>query len=162
MLPRRVQARNWVIPDGVDPSLFRPIDRAHARAVLGWPDEEITVISAGSGPVKRHWLAEQAASVAARELPGLRWRAITGVPPERHAALLRAADVLLHTSCSEGSPNVIKEAIACGLPVVSTAVGDVAELLRAVEPFGVCEDRPEALGQALQRDRERAAAEQRP
>jgi glycosyltransferase involved in cell wall biosynthesis len=149
MLPRRVQARNWVIPDGIDLSVFKPVDRGQARAALGWADDEVTVISAGSGPMKRHWLAEQAVALAARELPRLRWRALTDVAPEEMPLCYSAADLLLHTSCSEGSPNVIKEAIACGLPVVATPAGDIAELLDGVEPAVVCEDQPEVLASAV-------------
>ncbi|MBZ0268679.1 glycosyltransferase, partial [bacterium] len=62
-----------------------------------------------------------------------------GQPYERVVAKLNAADVLLFTSRrgSEGSPTVVKEALAVGLPVVSTDVGDVAEMLDGVTPGGV-------------------------
>ncbi len=46
---------------------------------------------------------------------------------------LNATDVLLLTSKWEGSPNVIKEAMACNCPIVSTNVGDVKWLLDGVE-----------------------------
>jgi glycosyltransferase involved in cell wall biosynthesis len=151
VLPRAVQRRNWVIPDGVDPSRFKPIDRGKARAALGWPTEVPIVISAGSGAMKRHWLAKQAVDLAAHDLPGLRWYALTNVLPEDMPLYYSAADVLLHTSCSEGSPNVIKEAIACDLPVASTAVGDVAALLDGIEPSAVCDDRPESLAREVVR-----------
>jgi glycosyltransferase involved in cell wall biosynthesis len=151
VLPRAVQRRNWVIPDGVDPSQFKPVDGARARAALGWPADVRIVISAGSGGMKRHWLAEQAVELAARELPGLRWHALTAVPPEDMPLYYNAADLLLHTSFSEGSPNVIKEAHACQLPVASTQVGDIADLLEGVEPSALCDDRPEALAHEIVR-----------
>jgi glycosyltransferase involved in cell wall biosynthesis len=44
---------------------------------------------------------------------------------------------------------VIKEAIACGLPVVATPAGDIAGVLDGVEPSAVCEDRPDVLARAV-------------
>jgi len=46
---------------------------------------------------------------------------------------LNASNVLLLTSLHEGSPTVVKEALACGLPVVSVDVGDVAERIEGIE-----------------------------
>ena len=62
-----------------------------------------------------------------------------GTSYERVVAKLNAADVLLFTSRrgAEGSPTVVKEALAVGLPVVSTDVGDVTEMLLGVDPGGV-------------------------
>jgi glycosyltransferase involved in cell wall biosynthesis len=63
--------------------------------------------------------------------------------------MMNAADCLLLTSDHEGSPNVVKEAIACGLPVVSVDVGDVRERLRGVDPSSVVARDPHELGRAL-------------
>src|SRR5206468_12332565 len=46
---------------------------------------------------------------------------------------LNASDVLLMTSLHEGSPTIVKEALACGLPTVSVDVGDVGEQIKDVE-----------------------------
>jgi glycosyltransferase involved in cell wall biosynthesis len=146
LLPRRARRRNRVIPDGVDTSRFRPLDRLEARAALGWPQGEPTIISVGRrSPVKRVWLAEQASVLAAREIAGLRWRAISDVSPDEMPLYYNAADLLLHAAASEGSPNVIKEAMACNLPVLATPAGDIPELLKDVEVSAACEARPEAL-----------------
>jgi glycosyltransferase involved in cell wall biosynthesis len=149
-LPRRARRRNWVIPDGVDRTQFRPMDRREARRLVGWPADELTAISVGQPyPLKRLWLAEQAAGVAAGQLERLRWRAISDVAPDRMPAHYNAADCLLHTSVSEGSPNAVKEALACNLPVVATASGDIEELLADVRPSAVCDGEPEALARGI-------------
>src|SRR4029079_13851520 len=61
----------------------------------------------------------------------------------------RAADALLCASLSEGSPNVVKEALACNLPVVSTPVGDVPERLKGVYPSAVVARDAHSIGEAL-------------
>ena len=54
--------------------------------------------------------------------------------PDSVPLILNASDALLVTSRYEGSPNIVKEAMACGLPVVTVPVGDVAERLAGVSP----------------------------
>ena len=66
-------------------------------------------------------------------------------------ALMYNCDALLMTSKSEGSPQVIKEAMACGCPIVSVDVGDVAERTSGVEGCYVVPSRkPADIAQALQ------------
>ena len=53
-----------------------------------------------------------------------------------------AADLLLITSRSEGSPNVVKEAISCNCPVISTNVGDVKEIIKDIDSCYVVKSNP--------------------
>jgi glycosyltransferase involved in cell wall biosynthesis len=71
------------------------------------------------------------------------------VKPDDMPYLMNACDVLLHTSVLEGSPNVVKEALMCNLPVVATSSGDVDQLLRDAEPSSVCDADAEELGEAI-------------
>jgi teichuronic acid biosynthesis glycosyltransferase TuaC len=151
-LPASARERNWVIPDGVDRDRFIPIEREQARRLTGWPLDEVTVISVGRPiALKRLWLAEQATALAAAEIEGLRWRLVSDVPPQEMASRYNAADCLIHTSISEGSPNAVKEALACNLPVVATPSGDICELLEGVHPSAVCPAEPVALAREIVR-----------
>jgi teichuronic acid biosynthesis glycosyltransferase TuaC len=62
---------------------------------------------------------------------------------------MSASDLLLLTSVAEGSPNVVKEAMACDLPVVSVDVGDVRENLEGVRHCHVCPAEPQPLAEAI-------------
>jgi len=150
-LPARARRRNEVIPNGVDRALFRPLAGEGARAELGWsPSERIALFAADPRVERKRFpLAEQAGRAAESEVGPIRLHVSWGTPPAQMPRLMAAADCLLLTSAIEGSPNVVKEAVSCGLPVVSTPVGDVAEILRDVEPSWVCPAEPGALGSAL-------------
>jgi glycosyltransferase involved in cell wall biosynthesis len=65
-------------------------------------------------------------------------------------ALMYNCDALFMTSKTEGSPQVIKEAMACGCPIVSVDVGDVAERTSGVEGCYIVQTRePKDIAQAL-------------
>ena len=65
---------------------------------------------------------------------------------------MSACDAFVFTSMQEGSPNVVKEALACDLPVVSVPIGDTAERLRGIQGCELVDDeRPAAIAAALER-----------
>jgi glycosyltransferase involved in cell wall biosynthesis len=82
---------------------------------------------------KRVDFARRACELAARQVDGLVFRVCERLEHHLVPIWMNAADLLLLTSLAEGSPNVVKEALACNLPVVATDVGDVREVLDGVE-----------------------------
>lgn len=126
--------RLWIIPDGVDLDLFSPGDRDAARAELGWSDgvKHVVFPAAPTRPEKNYPLAAAAVERVQGTID-VELHALHGVDKREVPTWLNAADALLLTSKHEGSPNAVKEALACGLPVVAVDVGDVEERLSGIE-----------------------------
>lgn len=169
--------RVHVIHNGVDTAVFRPGSRPRARQRLGLPPaSRITVfvgrLVAAKGVVQlvdavaalraggRDWhavligegaleselrrRAETAGIAAAVHLPGAQ-------TPQQIAEWLAAADLLALPSDTEGCPNVILEAHACGRPVVATDVGGIPELVSDDSGILLASNDAEAIAQGLER-----------
>lgn len=144
--------RVHTVPCGVDTEQFRPLPRDKCRTKLGWnPHEKIVLFNARTDPIgKRLDLAESACAHARQKIPNLRLHVFRGTtPPDEMPWYYSAADCLLMTSDYEGSPMVVKEALACNLPVVSVDVGDVVERLMGVSPSMIVPRDAAALGEAV-------------
>ncbi len=129
-----------VIPHGVELDRFEPLNRKTAIERVGWdPDTRHVLFPySPSREVKNYPRAERIVDAVAEQLAGsIKLETLGGVEHSEMSNYMNAADCLLLTSRREGSPNVVKEALACNLPVVSTDVGDVAERLDGVEPSAV-------------------------
>jgi glycosyltransferase involved in cell wall biosynthesis len=140
-----------VIPCGIDLHLFQPLDRALCRERLRWTQDTFHILFQNTGDsVKRPELA----NAAVEQLRGLGINAelhlLRGVPYDQVPIWLNASDVLLVTSYHEGSPTIVKEALACNLPVVSTLVGDVEERLAGVQPSAIVPGGAGAIAEALE------------
>jgi teichuronic acid biosynthesis glycosyltransferase TuaC len=156
---RELRDRLWwkrgavtILPTGVDPEVFRPASRALARLRLGWSDQErVVLFNAGHDvQIKRLDLAVAAVERARQNVPALRLEILDGsVTPELIPEMMNAADCLLLTSISEGSPTVVQEALACNLPVVSVGVGDIVERFWGVRDSTIASPNATALGHAL-------------
>ena len=162
--------RRWVmVPSGCDTAVFRPDaqDRIAVREELRIaPDALLAVSVARDHPQKDHATMIAAVDHAHRQLPGLELL-LVGTRTERFTReapsvprihglgersdvtrLLRAADLVLSSSITEGMPNAILEAMSSGLPAVVTDVGDCR---MAVGDAGhvVAPEDPEALAEAI-------------
>lgn len=123
-------ATAWVIPAGVSLSAFRIEPRSEARRRLGWPEEGRRVLLPGARANTRKGAPLFDAVVDSLRLDGpVTPVSLEGYEREQVCDVLNAVDVVLVTSLWEGSPVTVKEALACGTPVVSVEVGDVPEML---------------------------------
>ncbi len=151
-LPRAALAgKVRVLPCGIDLDRFKPMDSPSCRQQLGWNRDAFHVLFASSNgdPVKRPWLAKAAVEETLKHGIPAELHYLTGVPNSAVPMWLNASDALLLTSLHEGSPTVVKEALACGLPVVSVDVGDVAERIETIEGCHLAEPDPADLARKL-------------
>ena len=99
--------------------------------------------------VKGHPLAVAAVTHARERVGPIELVTLGDVPPARVPFYMNACDAVLLTSLHEGSPNVVKEALGCNVPVVSVRVGDTPLLLSGVDGCMLVDRDSEALGVAL-------------
>lgn len=119
------------LPCGIDTFTIHPIDRTEARRELGWEVDGKYVLFAGAfdNAVKNSSLAK-AATALTKDAHLIEMRGFTR---EQVNLIMNAANCLLMTSYREGSPQVVKEALECGTPIVSVDVGDVREITAGIE-----------------------------
>ncbi|BCB26590.1 glycosyl transferase family 1 [Sulfurimicrobium lacus] len=185
------EARTQVVGNGVDTTKFHAVDKIAARIELGLPPDAPVLISVGGlverkgfhrviaclpallenhpelhylivgGPSPEGDMGAQLRAQVAES--GLEKRVTFTGPMESEALknLLSAADVFVLATRNEGWANVFLEAMACGLPVITTDVGGNAEVvckpeLGAIVPFGDQAALKQALSAALERKWERS------
>ena len=150
-LPDSCRPKAKIIPSGVDLKLFYPIDQDEARRKLQLPiDKKIILFNMGSnGANKNLKLAQESFTLVQGKRSDVILFLIQNEPPEKIPLIMAASDVLLVTSYHEGSPNIVKEALACNLPVISVPCGDVKERLQGVYPSFVVNYSPKAIANAI-------------
>lgn len=151
-LPRNVSSTRYsVIPSGVDTALFRPLDKSACRRQLGWSlqRKQILFPSAARRPEKRFFLAQEALTVLRDRGYEAEIHTLESIPHEDIPIWMNAADVLLLTSHHEGSARAVKEALACGRPIVSVDVGDAHESMGFLENCRIAEPTPGSLADRI-------------
>jgi glycosyltransferase involved in cell wall biosynthesis len=145
--PRHVR----VIPCGVDLEQFKTLDRDLCRQRLGWDKSSFHVLfpATNGNPVKRPDLARAAVEAVHKNGMKVTLHYLQSVPHGEVPIWLNASDVLIMTSLHEGSPTVVKEALACQIPIVSVDVGDVSERIAGVPGCYLAEAEPGALASKL-------------
>jgi glycosyltransferase involved in cell wall biosynthesis len=141
-----------VIRDAVDTRLFKPIPQHLARERLGVCHSRSLILFPHSPlqRTKRLDLAQAAVTRLCDHGPSAELWTVNGRPPDEMPLYYAAADALIVTSDLEGGPSCVKEALACGLPVVSVPVGDQQVLNDAHGMCFLAERNPDDLAGALQ------------
>jgi teichuronic acid biosynthesis glycosyltransferase TuaC len=144
--------RAKVIPCGIDLDRFRPMPQEEARRLAGLPSGKKLVLWAGEyqRPEKRFDIAERAFGILAAHDPSLELVLLSGKPHSLVPIYMNACDVLLLASDAEGSPMVVKEAMACNLPIVATPVGDVPQVIGGTEGCYLCSQDPDDVAGKLE------------
>lgn len=122
-----------IIPNGVDLNIFFPVDKNFARKELKLSNDKkiLLFVSNPKRPEKNYVLVQNSVSLLKRN--DILLIPVYNVTQEQLNYYYNAADSLLLSSLHEGSPNVIKEAMVCCCPIVSTDVGDVRWILGNTE-----------------------------
>lgn len=149
-LPRSVEAH--LLPSGLDLDSIPALVPEEARRSLGLSSDGRLVLFVGPATFGKGYDVAQAAVERLEERMPVNLIVASDLQHQEVMMLMRACDVLLFPSRQEASPNVVKEALACDLPIVAAPVGDVPRRLRGIEGCEVFADwRPETVCDALER-----------
>jgi teichuronic acid biosynthesis glycosyltransferase TuaC len=148
-IPRRHNV--FVIPNGVDFNLFHPIEPKSARKQLGLDPKKRYVLfpSNATWPRKCFPLAEAAVHLLQRQGMPVELVPVFSQAQDLIPLYMNACHAMVLTSLWEGSPNVIKESMACNLPIVSVHVGDVPEVIGGCEGCFIVSRNAAAIAEKL-------------
>jgi len=167
-------AKIIVIPIGIDAKMFKPLNLRKMREKYGFNQEEKIILYIGRFSVEKrlnlllkafkdlksemseaHLILlgegpEEERLSKIVETQGI--EAVTFMNPVKHekiSEIINCADVLALCSSYEGMPTVVLEAFACGVPVVSTDVGDVNKVVNAKTGYLIKDVNPYSIKNAI-------------
>ena len=136
-LSRRIyfNKKHKMIKLGVDHNHFNPIGMSAAREKLNWNNDAIYILFPANKNrvIKRYGIAKEIIEEISKEISSV--KLISLEKPNMYPELpliMSGCNAMIFVSFHEGSPNVIKEALACNLPIFSFDIGDVSEQLEGV------------------------------
>lgn len=140
-------------PDPIDLDSFILRDKIECRKAMFCSNDIspwvlFTSISEHN-PIKRIELSRSAFEFAAQHIPELKFKVASKIPTSDMPYFVSSCDVILCTSVHEGWPNSVKEALACGIPFVSTDVSDLFEIAQRNSSCFVCEPSAERLAERV-------------
>lgn len=140
-----------IIPHEVDFDVFRPTPIDGARRELGLASDKKYLLFAANPaiPVKRFSLARQAADLLIARDASVELLTVYQESQPQLALYMSACDALVFPSYQEGSPNIVKQAMACNLPIVATDVGDVRDVIGQTEGCFICPPDPAVFAERL-------------
>lgn len=115
----------YVLPNGVDTTQFIPMNRLQCCNKLRWEINLVNILFAASPERQEKNFALTLEAVTRLNASDVMLHVLGDIPHGELVYWYNAADVVLLSSLWEGSPNVIKEAMACNRPILATEVGDI-------------------------------------
>jgi len=138
-----------VLSNGVDLNLFHPLDKKECRINLGLESDKKYVLFVSKPDRKEKNYALAQATIDKVKINSVELKIIYNIDHSLIPVYLNAADVLLLTSKWEGSPNIVKEAMACNVPVIATKVGDIEYLFGDAEGYYYTDPDPDKLAEKI-------------
>jgi glycosyltransferase involved in cell wall biosynthesis len=141
--------KSSVVSYGVNLNVFS--QKPYLRHQLDLDESKFYVLFAGSktNAIKRYNLALSSVEIARRQYPSIEIITIEKQTQEQVARYLNVVNCLVLTSAHEGSPNIVKESLACNLPVISVDVGDVRERLEGVDNCHIVDANPNSIAEGI-------------
>lgn len=141
-IPSDLSVNSFHLPNGVDLSKFYPLDQNEAKKVLGLKKDVRYILFVSSKnqyrSQKRYDRFKEVMALLKQKYDDIEELILVNEPRERIIYYFNAAELHLLTSDYEGSPNSVKESLACNKPVVATNTGNVEQMLENVDFCFVC------------------------